>query len=232
MQSYLQDKIKLRINKKAVTFNFIGKEYEGDIVRCYLEVEHVKSIESFSITNSVLFDLQKDQQNIVKTNINSKNKKINKNIKIEHLLKSNFKGNDASFITRGYYSSFVKNKEINNKENDNSFNRNNELPNINEDCKYQQNDIRFLKKIDRTIDRSFFYDENNKPIIRPIELKKNYNSKKYQNLLNYSKQEWEEITEDVFSQIFKKSAVKRTKYQGLIRNINFVSKNKNEEPAN
>lgn len=53
-----------------------------------------------------------------------------------------------------------------------------------------------------------------------------------QNLLNYSKQEWEEITEDVFSQIFKKSAVKRTKYQGLIRNINFVSKNKNEEPAN
>jgi len=73
---YLQDKIKLSINKKAVTFNFIGKEYEGDIVRCYLEVEHVKSIESFSITNSVLFDLQKDQQNIVKTNINSKNKSV------------------------------------------------------------------------------------------------------------------------------------------------------------
>jgi len=76
MQSYLQDKIKLRINNKAVTFNFIGKEYEGDIVRCYLEVEHVKSIESFSITNSVLFDLQKDQQNIVKTNINSNNKSV------------------------------------------------------------------------------------------------------------------------------------------------------------
>ena len=76
MQRYLQDKIKLRINNKAVTFNFIGKEYEGDIVRCYLEVEHVKSIESFSITNSVLFDLQQDQQNIVKTNINSNNKSV------------------------------------------------------------------------------------------------------------------------------------------------------------
>ena len=76
MQRYLQDKIKLRINNKAVTFNFIGKEYEGDIVRCYLEVENVKSIESFSITNSVLFDLQKDQQNIVKTNINSKDKSV------------------------------------------------------------------------------------------------------------------------------------------------------------
>lgn len=74
MDSYLQEKIKLSINNKAVTFNFIGKEYEGDIVRCYLEAENVKHIESFSITNSVFFDLQNDQQNIVKTKINSKNK--------------------------------------------------------------------------------------------------------------------------------------------------------------
>lgn len=73
---YLQDKIKLSINSKSVTFNFIGKEYEGDIVKCYLEVEHIKHIESFSITNSVLFDLQNDQQNIVKTKINSKNKSV------------------------------------------------------------------------------------------------------------------------------------------------------------
>ncbi|MGB5417716.1 DUF6702 family protein [Algibacter sp.] len=74
MNRYLQDKIKLQVNNVDVTFNFIGKEYEGDIVRCYLEVEHVKHIETFFISNTVLFDLQKDQQNIVKTNINSKNK--------------------------------------------------------------------------------------------------------------------------------------------------------------
>lgn len=71
---YLQKRMKLIINDNPVTFNFIGKEYEGDIIRCYLEVEHIKSIASFSMTNSVLFDLQSDQQNIVKTNINSKNK--------------------------------------------------------------------------------------------------------------------------------------------------------------
>lgn len=73
---YLQDKIKLRINNKEVAFNFIGKEYEGDIMRCYLEVENIKYIESFSITNSVLFDLKKDQQNIIKAKINSKNKSV------------------------------------------------------------------------------------------------------------------------------------------------------------
>lgn len=76
IDKYLKKRLELIINDKAVTFNFIGKEYEGDIVRCYLEVEHVKSITSFSITNRVLFDLQKDQQNIVKTKINSKNKSV------------------------------------------------------------------------------------------------------------------------------------------------------------
>jgi len=41
-------------------------------------------------------------------------------------------------------------------------------------------------------------------------------------LLEYSKKDWEEITQEVFSEIFKKSAVKRTKYTGLLRNIQFV----------
>jgi epoxyqueuosine reductase len=37
-----------------------------------------------------------------------------------------------------------------------------------------------------------------------------------------SKSEWEEITEELFQEIFKKSAVKRTKFSGLTRNINFL----------
>lgn len=41
-------------------------------------------------------------------------------------------------------------------------------------------------------------------------------------LLNYSTQEWNEITEEVFSKVFKHSAVKRTKYKGLKRNLEFL----------
>ncbi len=41
-------------------------------------------------------------------------------------------------------------------------------------------------------------------------------------LLTMSKNDWEEITEDVFSRLFKNSAVKRTKYSGLKKNINFL----------
>ena len=41
-------------------------------------------------------------------------------------------------------------------------------------------------------------------------------------LLSMSKKDWEEITEDVFQKVFKKSAVKRTKFSGLSRNIEFL----------
>ncbi len=41
-------------------------------------------------------------------------------------------------------------------------------------------------------------------------------------LLEFSKKDWEEITEDVFRKVFKKSAVKRTKFSGLKRNIEFL----------
>ncbi|MDF4202006.1 tRNA epoxyqueuosine(34) reductase QueG [Maribacter sp. SA7] len=41
-------------------------------------------------------------------------------------------------------------------------------------------------------------------------------------LLSMTKKDWEEITEDVFRKVFQKSAVKRTKYGGLTRNIDFL----------
>lgn len=43
-------------------------------------------------------------------------------------------------------------------------------------------------------------------------------------LLVKDKKEWEEITSEIFSQVFKKSAVKRTKYSGLLRNIEYLKK--------
>jgi epoxyqueuosine reductase len=40
--------------------------------------------------------------------------------------------------------------------------------------------------------------------------------------LSNSKNDWEEITKEVFSEIFKKSPLKRTKFEGLRRNIEFL----------
>ena len=42
-------------------------------------------------------------------------------------------------------------------------------------------------------------------------------------LLNLTKSEWQEMTSVVFNKVFKNSAVKRTKFEGLKRNIKFLS---------
>jgi epoxyqueuosine reductase len=41
-------------------------------------------------------------------------------------------------------------------------------------------------------------------------------------LLSFSKRDWDEITNETFNKIFKNSAVKRTKFEGFKRNINFL----------
>ncbi len=57
-----------------------------------------------------------------------------------------------------------------------------------------------------------FSKSHNEPLFNP-----------HPELLSNSKKEWEEITQDVFNEIFKKSAVKRTKFEGLKRNISFLN---------
>lgn len=41
-------------------------------------------------------------------------------------------------------------------------------------------------------------------------------------IIKYSKSDWEEITHDTFQQIFKNSALKRTKFEGIKKNIAFI----------
>ncbi len=56
-----------------------------------------------------------------------------------------------------------------------------------------------------------FSKPHNEPLFNP-----------HPDLLEMTYQDWEEITEDVFRKVFKKSAVKRTKFSGLKRNIDFL----------
>src|SRR5690554_562399 len=57
-----------------------------------------------------------------------------------------------------------------------------------------------------------FSKTHNEPLFNP-----------HPELLSMSKKDWEEITEEVFQKLFRKSAVKRTKFSGLKRNIEFLN---------
>ena len=85
VEKYLKDKILIKINGIDQNLIFIGREYEDDIMYCYFEIQGVNSIKSFEITNLVLFDIFEEQQNIVRTFINSKHKSF-------ILIKENDKG--------------------------------------------------------------------------------------------------------------------------------------------
>ncbi|MBQ0787887.1 MAG: peptidase E [Oceanihabitans sp.] len=76
IERYLKDKLQININGKFENFNFLGKEYEEDIIFCYLEIEGIKEIKSFQITNRILMDIFEEQENIIRTNINGKKKSL------------------------------------------------------------------------------------------------------------------------------------------------------------
>ncbi len=59
-----------------------------------------------------------------------------------------------------------------------------------------------------------FSKPHNEPLFNP-----------HPELLGMDKKDWEEITEETFRKVFKKSAVKRTKYAGLKRNIDVLAAN-------
>lgn len=51
----------------------------------------------------------------------------------------------------------------------------------------------------------------------------------YPDLLQWTRKDWQEITEETFKSVFSNSAVKRTKYEGLTRNIRFLLNQKSDE---
>lgn len=74
MAKYLEDKLKITVNGTSLKFNFIGKEYKDDIAYCYIEIGGVSNISSIEVTNSILFDVFSEQQNIVRLKMLGKNR--------------------------------------------------------------------------------------------------------------------------------------------------------------
>lgn len=74
IEQYFHNKLKIHINGEHQEFDYLGKEYEDDIVFSYIEITGIDTIDSIEVTNEILFDIFPDQQNIVKVKTASKNK--------------------------------------------------------------------------------------------------------------------------------------------------------------
>ena len=75
-EKYLREKLHFKIDNQSKKFNYIGKEYEGDLVFFYLEIENIENVKDISITNTLLMKHFPEQQNLIKTKVGSTNKSI------------------------------------------------------------------------------------------------------------------------------------------------------------
>jgi len=76
IEKYINANVVVFINGESTELEFIGKEYDGDIMRFYIEIPEVQKINAFNVSNIMLFDVCPDQQNIMKTKIYGKHKSV------------------------------------------------------------------------------------------------------------------------------------------------------------
>lgn len=86
-EKYLKTKFVVEIDGELRAFDFLGKEYDRDIMICYLEIKDVEisKVKTISVQNDLLNDLFEEQKNVVHFNIQGKRKSL-------VLIKQNNKG--------------------------------------------------------------------------------------------------------------------------------------------
>ncbi|APG64771.1 hypothetical protein LPB136_05075 [Tenacibaculum todarodis] len=72
-EKYVTKHLKIKIDNIDKPFTFIGKEYDGDIVYFYLEIENITAVATLEINNTILVKHFPDQQNLIKAKANGKN---------------------------------------------------------------------------------------------------------------------------------------------------------------
>lgn len=75
-EKYLKEKLFFKVNDTTKNFNYIGKEYEGDLVFFYLEIENIPEVKTIEVTNNMLTKHFATQQNLVKCKVDKKNKSV------------------------------------------------------------------------------------------------------------------------------------------------------------
>ncbi len=75
-EKYLKNKLQFKVDDVKKNFNYIGKEYDGDLVLFYLEIENIEELNSIEVSNKILLEYFDTQQNLIKTKVNKKHKSI------------------------------------------------------------------------------------------------------------------------------------------------------------
>lgn len=70
-EKYLKDKLQFSIDDVPKEFTYLGKEYDGELVYFYLEIENIESVKNILVSNKILINHFPEQQNLIKTKVGS-----------------------------------------------------------------------------------------------------------------------------------------------------------------
>lgn len=65
LKNYILQKINIKVNGKAAKLEYIGKEYDTDMVVAYIEIKDVNDLKTIEIENKILMEIFPEQQNII-----------------------------------------------------------------------------------------------------------------------------------------------------------------------
>ena len=68
-EKYLNEKLHFKVNAVAKKFNYIGKEYDGELVYFYLEIEDISDVNQIEISNKILIKHFPKQENLIKSKV-------------------------------------------------------------------------------------------------------------------------------------------------------------------
>lgn len=65
VKRYILSKLKIEVNEKPVKLDYIGKEYDVDMLVAYIEVANITDLKSLEVENKILMEMFPEQQNII-----------------------------------------------------------------------------------------------------------------------------------------------------------------------
>lgn len=74
ISDYLSRHLRLTVNGKPVTMNYLGYEVQEDGAWCYLEVPKIGRVSKVEITNDILFDEHESQVNMLHVTVKGERK--------------------------------------------------------------------------------------------------------------------------------------------------------------
>ena len=75
IEQYVSSKLTLK-TKRPLKMNYLGFEYDRDVLWCYLEVSKVRTFDEIHISNSLLTEVYRSQENLVHVRKNDETKSL------------------------------------------------------------------------------------------------------------------------------------------------------------